>query len=234
MSDFVMALSEVMRAEIATLDSIAQNSANVNTPGYKSQRNVLNAAGFNMLLNLDNQNSLTENSIVNSKSGSLNVTENPFHIAIVGDGWFGVSVGEDQFFTRNGQLKLNDQMQIVMENGGVLLGENGPIVTDGAAFGVNSRGEVIINGETVDRIASFELVNERMIRSEGNGLYRYEGVADETNSSTFLQGALETSNVDSGSDMVRLMEVTRHIESLQRAILSYDSIIDAAINDLGN
>jgi flagellar basal-body rod protein FlgG len=48
-----------------------------------------------------------------------------------------------------------------------------------------------------------------------------------------MQGALERSNVDPAEQTVRLMETTRHAESVQRAISIYDKAMGIGINSLG-
>jgi flagellar basal-body rod protein FlgF len=49
-----------------------------------------------------------------------------------------------------------------------------------------------------------------------------------------VQGALERANVDAADEMLRLMETTRHIDSVRRAISTYDQMLDRGINNLGN
>ena len=47
------------------------------------------------------------------------------------------------------------------------------------------------------------------------------------------QGAIEASNVDAADESIRLMELTRHVESVQRAISIYDKAMETGINRLG-
>jgi Domain of unknown function (DUF1078). len=36
-----------------------------------------------------------------------------------------------------------------------------------------------------------------------------------------------------GTDMVKMMEVSRHVETLQRALSAYDGLLNSGINQLG-
>ena len=65
------------------------------------------------------------------------------------------------------------------------------------------------------------------------GGYRYKGQMTEWQGS-LVQGALEQSNVDVADETIRLMETTRHLESIQRAISTYDKVLEVGINRIGD
>ncbi len=230
-SDFIMSISAIMRAEIETLDSIAQNSANTNTPGFKSQRSVLSSETFSALLQ-SGQNISSDVKSFDASPGKLDVTENPLNLAIVGEGWFLVDSGNEEVLTRNGLFKLDDNGNLVIQQGFPVLGENGRIFLESDNFVVERNGDLLSDGVVIDRLAIYQ-IDGHAIESIGNGLYRPTGPVQLMEQANILQGALETSNVDTAADMVRLVETTRHIESLQRAIISYDQMIESAISDLG-
>ena len=48
-----------------------------------------------------------------------------------------------------------------------------------------------------------------------------------------VQGALTGSNVKLETDMTKMIEVSRHIEMMQRAMSAYDDVLDIGINQLG-
>ena len=48
------------------------------------------------------------------------------------------------------------------------------------------------------------------------------------------QGAIEQSNVDAAEETLRLIELSRHAESVQRAISIYDRTLDSGINRIGD
>jgi flagellar basal body rod protein FlgG len=85
----------------------------------------------------------------------------------------------------------------------------------------------------VDSLRIVKVADEGALTAVGNGLYMAN--APLTNATGFVvyQGAQERPNVDMTADMVRMMEVSRHIESMQRAIVAYDGVLNSGINQLG-
>jgi flagellar basal body rod protein FlgG len=72
------------------------------------------------------------------------------------------------------------------------------------------------------------------LRALGDGLYAYEGGLHPADGSTLHQGVLEGSNVSLNDEMIRLITLSRHIESVQRAMIAYDQMLNVGINELGN
>ncbi len=64
--------------------------------------------------------------------GTIEISSNPLDLAIQGDGFLIVQAGTKQLYTRNGQLKLNAQNEVVTTTGQRLLG-----------YGVNSEFQVV-------------------------------------------------------------------------------------------
>ncbi len=55
----------------------------------------------------------------------------------------------------------------------------------------------------------------------------------ENKNTEVVQGALVGSNVSLESDMTKVIETSRHIEMLQRAMSAYDNMLDTGINKIG-
>jgi flagellar basal-body rod protein FlgF len=68
----------------------------------------------------------------------------------------------------------------------------------------------------------------------GDGLYSFKGNDDGQFIGRVQQGALEQSNVDPGEEMVRVMALSRHAQSVQRAIQAYDAALQEGINHIGD
>ena len=103
MADLISSLTKVMQAEINGLDVIAQNTANVNTPGYKSQISQLEGTQF--LDRLSQQGTAEVKTAVKTQAGSFNVTGNNLDFALNGNAWFTVQHGEEIALTRNGNFR---------------------------------------------------------------------------------------------------------------------------------
>lgn len=230
MSDVIMALSEVMRAEINSLNVIANNTANINTVGYRSERAVLNGEKFIKQISGNSEELLARS--VELKNGSLSITTRPTDLAIQGNGWFVINTKDGKAITRNGHFTINNDNMLVTKEGHFVQSSKGDIEISSRDFRVLSDGSIMEGGGVSDALM-IVAVDTKNLDSLGNGLYRL-GTADVVDSKAVLvQGALENSNVDTANDMVRLMEATRHVETLQRAMSAYDQLLNTGINQLG-
>ncbi len=132
-----------MRAQQVNVDTIANNIANVNTAGYKSQE-----ASFKSLLYQNLQSTSTNNvgelkpvaaevglgsrvSAITSifDQGALLASDNVFSMAIEGDGFYSVR-GEDGqiFYTRDGSFNISPVQggnMLVTADGSPVLDQNG-------------------------------------------------------------------------------------------------------------
>lgn len=230
MSDFIISLADVMRAEIDSLNSIAQNNANVNTNGYKSARSSATYEGF-----LDKLQSTSENNSttkVNVKQGSISITDRNLDFAISGSGWFGVQFDGETYLTRNGNFQLSSDGILTTASGHPVLSANGgPITLTSQSVVLEDGGMLISSAGEQHKLGVFQPNDS--LEPMGNSLYASSSISMSNASHKIHQGALEESNVDPSSDMVRMMEVTRHIESMQRAINTYNELLGTGIKEIG-
>lgn len=236
MADYLMGLAELMRAEVDTLNSIAQNSANVNTVGYKAETSYLNSSSFRDSI----EPSYEVSKGIDQRSGNLKVTGRKLDVALMGSGWFGVhDVDGTIKLTRNGNFHINTEGVLVNSDQLPIAGVSGEININGEinsvthALLIDQNGTLSLNGDELDQLAVFEIADDAEISPLGNGLYQVVGNSKRAENYKIIQSALEMSNVDMSADMVRLMETTRHIESIQRAMTSYDQMMDTGVNQIG-
>jgi flagellar hook protein FlgE len=111
------------------IDIWGDNIANINTTGYKEQipefstlfSETLNTNPIHSDLGLGSRLSSTA---INLAQGSLINTDNPFDIAIGGDGWFAVKRNNDTYYSRTGSFTRDAQGYLVDDNGNYLLVAN--------------------------------------------------------------------------------------------------------------
>ena len=97
---------------------------------------------------------------------------------------------------------------------------------------MDAKGELWNGSESLGRLRLVDVQDTtRLIALDGGG-FRYEGDLVEWTGKV-EQGAVEASNVDAADESIRLMELTRHVESVQRAISIYDKAMETGINRLG-
>ncbi len=190
------------------MNYIGTNFANYNTYGYKSVR-------FEQLLNEDGY--LTGAVRTDYTQGGVQITSNPYDIAIKGDGFIPVTspTGEVQY-TRDGSFKVGKDGYLIT-NDGWLVGSGIKIPGDVYKLTINVDGSVTsmsdVNSPEV-KIGVIPIVQfqnpEGLIQGDCNKLKATDESGDAKlvkNHDYIAQNALENSNTNvfsSVSDMLRL------------------------------
>jgi flagellar basal body rod protein FlgG len=223
MSNVVSSIARYLSNDVQALDVVSQNVANMRTNGYRTERlkTDFRTGTIDPALNLD----LTD--------GNLEMTGRPLDVAIQGSGFFVVDVGGQAMLTRNGQFHIDADRQLVDASGHPVLGQAGPIQLTHERVHINPAGEILEGGKSIDSLQIMAIADPSDLHVAGGGLYTYAGRPGTWNGSIH-QGALERSNVDGGTEMVRLMELTRHAQSVQRALQAYDQAMQFGINHIGD
>ena len=233
MTDFISSIASIMRTEVDQLNSIARNSANSNTVGYRSESQVVNNS--NLWVKVVQGSIDLNNTLYSNAQGVPIVTKRNLDVAIAGEGWFSVNgKGETNLLTRNGNLHINEEGDVVTSYGHTLSGLEGIAKNiDIEDIHITKTGSIIVDDEVVGQFRLFNPVNTNQLEYAGSGLYK-TSLMTEQQDVQLIVGSLEASNVDTSKDMVRLMEITRHIETMQRAMSSYDEIMEIGINRIGS
>lgn len=223
MSNVISGIARYLSNDVDALDVISQNIANMRTSGYRNER-----------LKTDFKTGIVDPMpTLSMVDGTLTRTGKPLDLAIQGPGFFVVDAGGKEMLTRNGQFHIDADQQLVDAAGHPVQGQSGPISLTQAGVHINSAGEIVDGDKTIDSLRIVAIDKPDALREAGDGLYTYTGTSADWNGSIH-QGALEQSNVDPSTEMVRLMELTRHAQSVQRAIQAYDEAMQAGINHIGD
>lgn len=222
-----------MNVDQLKLQALSNNTANINTPGYKKE--LLELTTFDELIGTDATHALqqVQKERINTQ-GTLNQTNKNTDIALSGTGYFQVQGEEGTFFTRRGDFHINAQGELVTATGERVQGLGGSIQVDSDSFSIDKQGAISVNQQKIDQlfIAHFEHP-ERLI-DRGNGLYQTEEAPGSTSDNTrVLQGFLEQSNTKSVDEMLEMVSTSRHFEATQRVLRTADNMLASAINQLG-
>ena len=220
--------SSGMVAQTVRQDIIANNIANVQTPGYKAQKALVSS--FAEVLS--NQGSINPSATrrqpypdvcapssatvvqtaEDNSEGMLKITGNALDFSIKGPGAFTAARGTDIYTTRSGAFVLNNVNELCTLDGGKVQGQRGSIKIPSEKWELHEDGSIVANGEIVDRfqIAGF----------------------DKT-STQISQGSLEQSNVNIFKEMVSMIANMRSFEANQKVIASVDQSLSKLINEGG-
>jgi flagellar basal-body rod protein FlgF len=232
------------------LDVVANNIANVNTTGFKAdqslfQEYLMPGAHEDNFVGRDRRESYVQDrgTYRNLSQGAAEQTKNPLDVAVQGNGFLVVQTAAGERYTRDGGLQLNNQGQLVTEEGDQVLGTAGPIVFQPTDHDVNIApdGTVTVQEGTnrTDalrgklRLVSF--ADAQRLLKEGSNLYSAaDGDAQPDLKSTIEQGYLEKSNVNAVGEMSRMIEVTRAYTQIATMLNQESDLHKTAIEQLAN
>ncbi len=248
-----------MIAQQTHLDVVANNLANVNTSGFKKVR-----ADFqDLLYQIDREpgtpvepNSLIPNGIQiglgtrvtgttrTFGQGSLQITDNPFDVAITGEGFYQVTLPDGTIaYTRDSNWKLDADGQLVTHDG--YLFEPAIVVPqDATDFAVSSTGAVTVKNpgdvapQEIGQIELARFVNPAGLKAIGKNLFLETAASGEPqignpgdeNLGTLEQYSLEMSNVQVVEEMVDMIVAQRAYEANSKTITTADELLRMANN----
>ncbi len=229
-------------ARTDSLDAIANNLANASTAGFRSQQgsfsSVMAASTSHPLGSVLNQ--VTNNygvlgsTHLDQAQGSLSATGNSMDFAVQGTGYFSVQTASGTQYTRNGAFRVSPQGQLLTQTGEAVLGTGGPIRLLPGAVSVSPDGTISSNGAIAGHMSLVEFSPGTQMQSAGSGFYTAPaGTARAATQSTVSQGMLESSNVNSVTSVVALIDAQRSAETMRKALTMFDTDLNkTAAQDL--
>jgi flagellar basal-body rod protein FlgG len=239
---------------------IANNLANANTTGYKSQRAAfqdlmyqnVRQVGAQSTQNTQYSTGLTLGTGVrivateaNYAQGSSTTTNNPLDLQISGQGFFQITMPDGSLaYTRDGSFTLDNQGNVVTASGypiqpaiTIPVGTQSVTVgSDGAVTAVSAAGKTTQIGQV--QLADF--INTQGLQNIGNNLViesaasgsPQTGTAGSNGLGTIQQGSLETSNVNTVTELVNMIECQRAYEMNSKAITTTDQMLEYLTTNL--
>lgn len=231
-----------LAAQDKAMSTVANNLANVNTIGFKSDRVVFEDLFYNIEVppgaQADQVNTVPSGIQLGSgvrvvgtqkvfTDGNIQTTGQPMDLAISGPGFFQVEAPNgDVYYTESGQLQLNAEGMLVNTQGLPLspaielpVGhKNFKVGTDGTVTAELPGGNGMVE---LGQITLVNFANPAGLQALGGNLYQetvasgvpVEGVAGEGGLGVIKQGQLEGSNVEVVEAMVSMMAIQRAYEA---------------------
>ncbi len=211
-----------MASQVRATEVLANNLANVDTPGFRAGRTVF--AEF-----LERQSGTArirggrEVAYAQDRAnwretahGSITTTGNPLDVALQGEGFFAVETPRGERFTRSGRFTLSNDGRILDAEGNAVLGASGqPITLSPNDTRITISGDGTIRSENGElgklRVVNFE--NTQRLKAEGDRLYDPAGEEPQpVERPQVVQGSVEGSNVRAVVEMNTLTGVMREFQ----------------------
>jgi flagellar basal-body rod protein FlgG len=245
-----------MEAQQLNLNTIANNLANVNTPGFKRSKiefqdmlyqkpraSGSDSGGGNLVptgTEVGNGARVAATSKVFTQ-GQLTATGEKLDLAIQGDGFFEVQRSDGTIgYTRDGSFKLNAQGQVVTVDGMPVLSGFQPVPA-GGTLTIAENGQVSVqsaSGTQSYRLTLARFANPAGLQSLGGNQYSETaasgtpetGSPGEQGFGSTIQGYIESSNVNIVEEMVALIVAQRAYEINSKSVQSSDEMLQNVAN----
>jgi flagellar basal body rod protein FlgG len=227
------AIARTMQALERRFEVVADNLANVETPGHKRLIAVPDGSSAE---SDDAEGGAGGAELTRDfTQGDLVETGDPTDLALAGEGFFAVEVDSEVRFIRSARFIKSPDGTLVDGKGMPLLGESGPVKVPAEAVevAVQPDGTVVADKEPVGRLRVVTFLDPTKLLTEGGGRFIAPDGAElvAAQSTLVQQGFRERSNTDPVRELVEMIVVQRQYEAAQRA-LATESELRQRLNDL--
>ena len=242
----------------AHVNTISNNIANANTTAYKMQRaefedlkyETINVAGGRSSANTQYTvgEQIGSGSRVNAtrrihSMGSPQLTQRPYDLMIMGDGFFALQKGNEIFYTRDGGFTVDAQGNVKTRDGYTLVpGIVIPPNTVKLNIAENGVVEAFLSNQLeptqIGQIPVYTFVNPAGLHDFGGNKARatsasgeaIQNIAGTENAGAIQQGTLEASNVSVMNEMTNLIKAQRAYEMNSKVMGVADQMLQTVNN----
>ncbi|MGL5972224.1 MAG: flagellar hook-basal body protein [Oscillospiraceae bacterium] len=223
----------------------ANNMANVNTPGFKTEMllaktysqgaSVKYENGKKTVIGANAPIKIVESVPTKFDSSSIKESERPYDMSVYGEGFFNVETEAGRVLTRNGNFDIDEEGYLVLPNVGRVLGENGHLLIGGSNFIVLGNGSVYNeDGDNIDNMLITQIEVGDEVQKLENGMY----ITNNLNNITQIDGGvrqftLEDSNIDLNREFAMVMEMQKSFNACSVALKNIDQINSKTVNEIG-
>lgn len=225
------------RSDFKKQELIANNLANVNTPGFKAdlyQAQTMYMNDANGKHSGNGQSFIVQGpNGIDFTPGDIMTTGRDLDVAIDGDGWMAVkdSHGRESY-TRGGSLRLDVNGRLVTASGKAVLGDGGPIsIPPAKSIEIGNDGTISIvplEGDVkslaiLDRIKLVKLDKNNVVKNDEGLLQIIQGRNPGADGTVkLINGAIEGSNVNAVDQMVGMISAGREFEAQMKLLSTVD------------
>jgi len=203
--------------------TVSHNLANVSTTGFRAQTDTFRAVPVYGESLPTRAFVLDATTGADFTPGAIQQTNRPLDVAVQGSGWIAIQLENgEEAYTRHGNLKMDANGILQTQQGFNIKGESGPItIPPDSRIAIGKDGSVSVlpsdsRMTAVSIVGRIKLVDppaEQLVRGE-DGLFRLKQgkEAPVSNKVALIEGALESSNVNVISEMVKMITLARQFD----------------------
>ncbi len=228
-------------AAYRSMDVIANNIANISTPGFKRESVKFEELVQQVQPGEDQKGSQSISFVRDAgitrdiTAGRMEQTNAPLDLALNGKGYFAVQTPAGERYTRNGHFTLNADGTIVTESGDQLLSDGGAITIapDDGPISFGADGTISGKQGQIGKLKLVEFANPRDLQKQGDSLYSTDQPPAAATDAVVSQGMLESSNVQPVVEISRMIEIMRSYEATSSLEKSDSDMKRQAVQKLG-
>jgi len=246
MLDRLKVTGQAMITRMHQMEVVANNLANTNTNGFKKDSIFLHELDKKLkelqFGKFEGKKDIPySGSIIDFSQGALKGTGQVLDVAISGDGLFTVETPAGEAYTRDGRFTINADGILTSLDGNPIVGEGGQIEIDlqenkSEQIVINNQGEILIDGQIVDRLRLISIDNPFAFNKIGSNLFELKPgfpVPEEVEAPSVRQGYIEESNVNGIDEMVQMIEIFHFYQTGEKMIQEQDRTLNKAANEIG-
>jgi len=212
------------KATMQRQDTLANNIANVSTPGFRAELQAFRAVPVQGSGASTRVYSLETTTGYDPSAGVVSATGRNLDVAVKGNAWLTVqALDGTEAYTRGGSLELSSDGTLTTRSGLPVMGDGGPLqVPPNSAVSIGADGTVSAKGADGKNtaIGKLKLVTpEAPLKRGEDGLFRgADGDLAADDTARVQDGALEGSNVSAVESMVAMISAARQFEAQMKMI----------------
>ncbi|MDB8551125.1 flagellar hook-basal body protein [Turicibacter sanguinis] len=225
-------------------ENIAQNIANIQTPGFKqsyisaisqdkliSNRNGKNELGsMSLKVSIDQQ-------ILSLAQGDLITSDQSLDFAIEGNGFFTLQGPNGNLYTRDGRFHIDVTGTLVSQDGYPVLVRD----DKGNQQTIKVNGDISVSQTGTFNVANINyqfvisnLTNVDQMAYQGDSTFTYNGVAQiQDGDYTIHQNMIESANVNATDALVQMIAVNRSLQTNSKVLTTIDETLKSSVSEIG-
>ena len=222
------------KATMQRQDTLANNLANVSTPGFRAELQAFRAVPVQGSGASTRVYALETTTGYDASPGAITSTGRNLDVAAKGKAWLSVqALDGTEAYTRGGSLEVTSDGTLTTRSGLPVLGDGGPLqVPPNSVVSIGADGTVSAKGSDGKNtaIGKLKLVTPEAALTRGeDGLFRAaEGELSADDKARVQDGALEGSNVSPVETMVAMISAARQFEAQMKMLQTAEANEKAA------